>query len=476
MFTERLAFWIVVVWSAATNVLTASGIVNVPILAVFLGHRLVQFRDREFQYRPTLPTHALLHVFCAVLYGLIYPSFYFLAVRTRSALGEWQLGEGTNTRWTIAIGAVCMTWLASRLFDGLLTWTPLRFGPLVVDRSVALLGLGLCLWFHARTIPALLWAPVTGNTFPPVFLFRVFIPQVCFLGSTLVYGLAFFESMRPAPELWTAARARLAMPLAAAVMLVLFSPFWLSIPGVTHDEAIIKLRRNQSRIAEISKDAGLDPRLLAGIIYVAQTRDHPRLTGELIERLGGELDRSHYGTEFWEPLDLLNPSCGLCQIRITTAYQTRVLHARIQANAGLSAPLPYHALGVTPESLLPGVQTIAPRMSDSFIARFFSVTYFPAARNEVDPIPDSESLSASEDYNLTIATAMLVLLRDQWFSQGFSIDDRPEILATLYNLGYERSRPHADPRPNDFGRRVKAFMESERALELFPRDVKGEPE
>ena len=63
---------------------------------------------------------------------------------------------------------------------------------------------------------------------------------------------------------------------------------------------------------------------------------------------------------------------------------------------------------------------------------------------------------------------MLALLEAQWKAAGFPIDDRPEILATLYNLGYERSRPHANPKSNDFGRRVDAFMKSADALALFP--------
>ena len=71
--------------------------------------------------------------------------------------------------------------------------------------------------------------------------------------------------------------------------------------------------------------------------------------------------------------------------------------------------------------------------------------------------------------SLSMAALMLTLFRDHWNYSGHPIDDRPEILATLYNLGYERSRPHGAPRANDFGRRVKAFMESEECRRLFPR-------
>jgi hypothetical protein len=63
---------------------------------------------------------------------------------------------------------------------------------------------------------------------------------------------------------------------------------------------------------------------------------------------------------------------------------------------------------------------------------------------------------------------MLWILRSHWRYAGHPIDDRPEILATLYNLGYERSEPKPDPRPNDFGRRVAAFMETDECRRLFP--------
>ncbi len=33
----------------------------------------------------------------------------------------------------------------------------------------------------------------------------------------------------------------------------------------------------------------------------------------------------------------------------------------------------------------------------------------------------------------------------QWQRAGFPIDDRPEILASLFNLGYQRSKPKKNP-------------------------------
>lgn len=50
---------------------------------------------------------------------------------------------------------------------------------------------------------------------------------------------------------------------------------------------------------------------------------------------------------------------------------------------------------------------------------------------------------------LSLYQAQWKLTRPEW-----EISGRPDILATLYQIGFERSRPHASPRSNDFGRDV----------------------
>jgi len=74
---------------------------------------------------------------------------------------------------------------------------------------------------------------------------------------------------------------------------------------------------------------------------------------------------------------------------------------------------------------------------------------------------------------LAIASQMLWNFQQQWRKAGHPIDDRPEILATLYNIGYERSHPHGAPRANDFGRRVAEFMDSDACRDLFPKPRAG---
>ena len=51
--------------------------------------------------------------------------------------------------------------------------------------------------------------------------------------------------------------------------------------------------------------------------------------------------------------------------------------------------------------------------------------------------------------NIEDHLAGLYLLNREWEEapEGISLRDRPEILGTLYNLGYEHSRPHPHPLP-----------------------------
>ncbi|HPV33621.1 MAG TPA: hypothetical protein PLS91_01970, partial [Candidatus Paceibacterota bacterium] len=43
------------------------------------------------------------------------------------------------------------------------------------------------------------------------------------------------------------------------------------------------------------------------------------------------------------------------------------------------------------------------------------------------------------------AALFLKQIMAQWEKAGYNIDDRPEILATLFNLGFTKSAPKAEP-------------------------------
>lgn len=98
--------------------------------------------------------------------------------------------------------------------------------------------------------------------------------------------------------------------------------------------------------------------------------------------------------------------------------------------------------------------------------------------------PDQERFSRIIDehdhtYGYRYAAVYLAQINAQWEHTGFPIADRPEILATLWNLGFEKSHPNAEPKsggaPIDingttysFGALAGAFYYSDEMVEIFP--------
>ena len=63
--------------------------------------------------------------------------------------------------------------------------------------------------------------------------------------------------------------------------------------------------------------------------------------------------------------------------------------------------------------------------------------------------------------NLETCALILALYQKQWEAahRDWSIRARPDILATLYQIGFARSKPHGTPQSNAFGARVREVYE-----------------
>jgi hypothetical protein len=449
---EALARIVVGLWSAAGVYLYVFCWFNIPILILLSCHRIAQLRDPEFQGRVTGPTHAALGLYCAGVYGLLLPVYYFLSVRTRHELGAWYLGTWANSWITISLGVACVGWMGAHWIDASLRRGRLRFGPGWIDRWFARLALWLCVWYHASTLLFMLWpGPRRDDYLASDWLTGVVYPQSCFLGATLIYLFALIEADRarraPVSEAPPPRRWKRAVPISVGALAALFAPFWLSIPRVTHSQALALIAEHRAAIIEAASEVDLDPALVAGIIYVAQTRDRPRWSGEAIESFSVALWSQRSLSQDVSPRSapLLNASAGLCQMRPTTAEQTRDFLAR------RVAPKPWRdrpqtiLTGFSGEPVEPWERTLFTRLEQ--VSR-------PADLAMVGCLLEPRA-------NLSLACAMLGFLRRHWSEAGHPIDDRPDILATLYNLGYERSKPDGAPQANDFGRRVADFMKSE---------------
>jgi hypothetical protein len=82
-------------------------------------------------------------------------------------------------------------------------------------------------------------------------------------------------------------------------------------------------------------------------------------------------------------------------------------------------------------------------------------------------------------YSYLYAAIFLKQVKTQWEKAGYPIDRRPEILATLFNVGFPQSVPKADPRvggstiriyekPYSFGAIAYQFYYSGELFDLFP--------
>ncbi len=86
----------------------------------------------------------------------------------------------------------------------------------------------------------------------------------------------------------------------------------------------------------------------------------------------------------------------------------------------------------------------------------------------------------SRYYSYLYTGLYLRQIQEQWTKQGFDISKRPEILTTLFNIGFKHSKPKTDPKaggafieienvPYSFGTFGAEFYYSDELLEEFPR-------
>ena len=86
-------------------------------------------------------------------------------------------------------------------------------------------------------------------------------------------------------------------------------------------------------------------------------------------------------------------------------------------------------------------------------------------------------------YSYIYAAIFVKQVKIQWEKAGYPIDNRPEILATLFNVGYPQSLPKKNPKvggstikihekPHSFGAVAYEFYYSGELYKLFPFKTK----
>ena len=140
------------------------------------------------------------------------------------------------------------------------------------------------------------------------------------------------------------------------------------------------------------------------------------------------------------------------------------------------------SLGVTGIKI-PTAQTIEKNLKDSTSAFYLGKKYKNLLDFQTKDVTQERfnRLTSYKNhyYSYLYAALNVKQIKQQWERSGFPISDRPEILATLYNIGYEASIPKDNPEVGgssidikgkrySFGSVAYEFYYSGELFELFP--------
>ncbi len=188
-----------------------------------------------------------------------------------------------------------------------------------------------------------------------------------------------------------------------------------ALPFLLHaehpDTTLSKLEDQKSNIEYASKTFDINPDFLKAIIYVERSNNY------------------NWQDEYFD--DYLaqkgqNSSIGFCQVKMKTAYW------------------------------------IECQLSDSTSKYYPGKKYKNILLVSQSPQEIIEKLEGDRT-NLLYASAYMRIIQSYWESRGFSIDDRVDIIATIFSYGiFSRStgeplKPNADPKPNWFGSEAERF-------------------
>jgi hypothetical protein len=221
----------------------------------------------------------------------------------------------------------------------------------------------------------------------------------------------------------------------AAVEMASRGPWQESAEWKVMEEAI---RRDEAVIKRAAADAGVNPRLIVASLVSEQLRLF-------------FTEREAYKKWFY-PLKILGPqsqfSWGVMGMKEATA---------IQVEQNLKNPSSPYYLGAAYENKLDfsgaAVQTERFTRMTSQYDHYWSYLYAGLYMNQI---------------------------KTQWRTAGFPIDDRPDVISTLYNIGFRYSVPKPDPQVGgaaiplsdgtySFGGLAADFYNSELLTDIFPR-------
>jgi hypothetical protein len=220
-----------------------------------------------------------------------------------------------------------------------------------------------------------------------------------------------------------------------------------TVPRRTRGGIREELMRHRDLIVRISAERRLDARLLAALVEVTQREYQSPFRAALeIAATDAWLFDSKQGMVVGEAVD---PSLGLTQVKANTLLTAYALVFLSRPGAPIYLTKDYRSVRFLSAQELARIPQPA-------------LQHVPLPTKE--PLPDKDEVVAAvktPEGNLAAAAFILDVYATQWelTDPRWSIRDKPEILATLFQLGFAHSWPKADPKSNGFGTRVAEAMQ-----------------
>ncbi|MDQ1281900.1 MAG: hypothetical protein QG630_251 [Patescibacteria group bacterium] len=242
---------------------------------------------------------------------------------------------------------------------------------------------------------------------------------------------------------------------------------WSNIKYLAEWQVIkVGLTKDAPIINRVSQETGVDSRLLISPLVTEQLR---LMTSE----------RETF-KKYFAPLGILGTqtqfSLGIFGIKENTAKQ-------IENN--LKDPSSIYYLGSEYERVLDYIDSNSTLVVDK--NSLMPVTGSSTNSTSTITLSGSDAdrikrLTNSKDhyYSYLYAALYLKQIMTAWERAGYSISDRPEIIATVYNLGFQKSNPNPDPKVGgaeidlvgnkySFGSISFYFYFSNELTDIFPR-------
>ncbi len=449
-------------------ILVLPGILFIHVLLLAAVTWAVAWRARGRQPWPFLPAFARRwgRLAVEVPFGLINPVIYLVVLSAtlplRPSGAEWWLEPLRALAWILLV----LFW-SFRLFGAALS-PGSRLARTGV-RTLLMASLACLFLYAAKDVWLLLESEVGGAKPFSMFTTVVRLSPLYLIPAVLLwdYLRSMSRSSGQAFFLLPDRAARVAVAVVAGVLLatVGFAAYRRSDASVRR---LVTSHRDSIRAAAARYE--VDPRLIASIVYVTH-RDQLSPFRDALERMvisaWARNMRKELGIGPPDHIDRIgsdeNPmlnraldiSVGLAQIKPRTAQTASVLAKGLRPD-DLPRPAFYSYRDVEPVGDGWTLAVAARISANSPIA-------VPAERHAVAAaLLDAES-------NLATCALIIALYQQQWeaSNSAWSLRGRPDMLATLYQIGFARSRPHGAPRSNAFGNRVRQVYEQPWLSQLF---------